>query len=157
MAGTAPAISLTEAAKEEKTSMSAAAEKVAKSHIRYSRIFKKSSQDGNLVLFLPQRELKITEKTVEPLMGVAMVHENAVSKGLRAFVQIVLVFRYGREDEELMGLRFCNEIVVAADQVYPQMDFGGKNKDRKGFKMKDKRAQLNNHTSLITSRGKCDF
>jgi hypothetical protein len=25
--------------------------------------------------------------------------------------------RYGREDEELMGLRFCNEVVIAAEQV----------------------------------------
>ena len=31
----------------------------------------------------------------------------------------MFVFRYGREDEELMGLRFCNEIVVAAEQIYP--------------------------------------
>ncbi len=29
------------------------------------------------------------------------------------------IFRYGREDEELMGLRFCNEVVVAAEQIYP--------------------------------------
>ena len=28
-------------------------------------------------------------------------------------------YRYGREDEELMGLRFCNEVVVAAEQIYP--------------------------------------
>jgi hypothetical protein len=27
------------------------------------------------------------------------------------------LFRYGREDEELMGLRFCNEVVIAAEQV----------------------------------------
>ena len=27
--------------------------------------------------------------------------------------------RYGREDEELMGLRFCNEVVIAAEQIYP--------------------------------------
>ena len=27
--------------------------------------------------------------------------------------------RYGREDEELMGLRFCNEVIVAAEQIYP--------------------------------------
>ena len=31
----------------------------------------------------------------------------------------VHLFRYGREDEELMGLRFCNEVVVAAEQIYP--------------------------------------
>ncbi len=31
----------------------------------------------------------------------------------------ILPSRYGREDEELMGLRFCNEIVIAAEQLHP--------------------------------------
>ncbi len=31
----------------------------------------------------------------------------------------LLPSRYGREDEELMGLRFCNEIVIAAEQLHP--------------------------------------
>ena len=31
-------------------------------------------------------------------------------------------FRYGRDDEELLGLRFCNEVVVAADQIHPPPD-----------------------------------
>ena len=30
--------------------------------------------------------------------------------------------RYGRDDEELLGLRFCNEVVVAADQIHPPPD-----------------------------------
>ena len=35
-------------------------------------------------------------------------------------LKVVLIrFRYGREDEELMGLRFCNEVVIAAEQIYP--------------------------------------
>ena len=32
---------------------------------------------------------------------------------------ILLFFRYGREDEELMGLRFCNEVIVAGEQIFP--------------------------------------
>ena len=32
---------------------------------------------------------------------------------------LTLHFRYGRDDEELLGLRFCNEVVVAADQIHP--------------------------------------
>ena len=34
-------------------------------------------------------------------------------------IHLFIFFRYGREDEELMGLRFCNEVVVAAEQIYP--------------------------------------
>ena len=38
-------------------------------------------------------------------------------------------FRYGRDDEELLGLRFCNEVVVAADQIYPPPSDRKENKE----------------------------
>lgn len=31
----------------------------------------------------------------------------------------MLTFRYGREDEEVMGLKFCNEAVMCLAQLYP--------------------------------------
>ncbi len=40
-------------------------------------------------------------------------------KSYVAVLWVILPFRYGREDEELMGLRFCNEIVIAAEQLHP--------------------------------------
>ena len=65
------------------------------SGVRFSRIFKKSSVDGNLVLFLPQREIMISESGVEPLMGVALVHEDVLkkTKGVRIFLQVILTYR----------------------------------------------------------------
>lgn len=30
-----------------------------------------------------------------------------------------MTFRYGREDEEVMGLKFCNEAVMCLAQLYP--------------------------------------
>ncbi|KAG8226662.1 hypothetical protein J437_LFUL005748, partial [Ladona fulva] len=30
-----------------------------------------------------------------------------------------MTFRYGREDEEVMGLKFCNEAIMALGQLYP--------------------------------------
>ena len=30
-----------------------------------------------------------------------------------------LELRYGREDEELMGLQFCNEMIIVTHQIYP--------------------------------------
>ena len=63
--------------------------------VRYNRIFKKTSQDGNFVLFLPQRELVISEKRVEPLMGVALVHQSVIHDNplFKVFLQVVLMFR----------------------------------------------------------------
>lgn len=35
------------------------------------------------------------------------------------FGQVTLTFRYGREDEEVMGLKFCNEAIMCLAQLYP--------------------------------------
>lgn len=37
----------------------------------------------------------------------------------QVYGQITLTFRYGREDEEVMGLKFCNEAVMCLAQLYP--------------------------------------
>ena len=37
----------------------------------------------------------------------------------RAVLQFSLELRYGREDEELMGLQFCNEMIIANQRIYP--------------------------------------
>lgn len=31
-------------------------------------------------------------------------------------------FRYGREDEEVMGLRFCNEAIMSLHQIWPRLE-----------------------------------
>ena len=62
--------------------------------VRYNRIFKKVSQDNQLVLFLPQRELTVSENGVESLMGIALIHENIMKEPtLKVYLHIVLVFR----------------------------------------------------------------
>ncbi|KAI9555630.1 hypothetical protein GHT06_018145 [Daphnia sinensis] len=35
------------------------------------------------------------------------------------FAQILLTFRYGRDDEEVMGLKLSNESVLCVEQIYP--------------------------------------
>jgi beta-arrestin len=37
----------------------------------------------------------------------------------KVFGQVTLTFRYGREDEEVMGLRFCNEAVMSLNKLFP--------------------------------------
>ena len=49
------------------------------------------SFDGNLVLFLPQRELGMSENKVESLMGVALIHENVMQvNGMKVFLQVIV-------------------------------------------------------------------
>ncbi len=45
------------------------------------------------VLFLPHRELMVTEAKVEPLIGVALVHEGLLQAKVKVYLQVVLMFR----------------------------------------------------------------
>ena len=40
-----------------------------------------------------------------------------LSKYLSSVLQVSLELRYGREDEELMGLQFCNEMILATVSI----------------------------------------
>ena len=40
-------------------------------------------------------------------------------KGRRVFVQLVIIFRHGREDDETMGLSFKKELILDRTQVKP--------------------------------------
>nr|CAD7437807.1 unnamed protein product [Timema bartmani] len=44
---------------------------------------------------------------------------KSISFRFQVFGQVTLTFRYGREDEEVMGLKFCNEAVMCLAQLYP--------------------------------------
>lgn len=41
---------------------------------------------------------------------------------LFCFCLYAIQFRYGREDEEVMGLKFCNEAIIALKQIWPAVD-----------------------------------
>uniref|UniRef100_A0A1B0CBA9 Putative arrestin n=1 Tax=Lutzomyia longipalpis TaxID=7200 RepID=A0A1B0CBA9_LUTLO len=83
------------------------------------RIFKKTSPNAVLTLYLGTREIISRRGVVEALRGVLFVDPKYIV-GHRLFSQLTLTFRYGREDEEVMGLKFCNEAVIALKQVWPQ-------------------------------------
>lgn len=67
------------------------------------------------------REIVTKRGVVEPLRGVLFVDPKYVI-GSRLFSQLTLTFRYGREDEEVMGLKFCNEAVIALKQIWPRTE-----------------------------------
>lgn len=85
------------------------------------RIYKKTSPNSLVTLYLGTREIVSKRGVVGPLRGVLFVDPKYVV-GHRLFCQLTLTFRYGREDEEVMGLKFCNEAVIALNQIWPRTD-----------------------------------
>ncbi|KAL4701979.1 hypothetical protein ACJJTC_011705 [Scirpophaga incertulas] len=55
---------------------------------------------------------------VEPIDGVVLLDEEYV-RGRKVFGQVVCTFRYGREEDEVMGLNFYKELFLASEQIYP--------------------------------------
>ncbi|XP_022643914.1 phosrestin-2-like [Varroa destructor] len=56
---------------------------------------------------------------VSSIDGVVLV-EPGYLQDRRVFAMVVLTFRYGREDEEVMGLKFYTEAILDYRQVYPE-------------------------------------
>lgn len=50
--------------------------------------------------------------------GVVLLDEEYV-RGRKVFGQMVCTFRYGREEDEVMGLNFYKELFLASEQIYP--------------------------------------
>ncbi|XP_047362068.1 phosrestin-2-like isoform X1 [Vespa velutina] len=82
------------------------------------RVYKKSSPNSKLTLYLASRDLIVNDAKIDKLQGVLLVDPEYLQQK-RVFGQITLTFRYGREDEEVMGLKFCNEAVMCVSQLYP--------------------------------------
>lgn len=40
-------------------------------------------------------------------------------RGRKVWGQVVCTFRYGREEDEVMGLNFYKELFLASEQLYP--------------------------------------
>ncbi|XP_047495006.1 arrestin homolog [Penaeus chinensis] len=89
--------------------------------MNHAKVFKKTAPNGKLTVYVERRELWIKDDGIQALHGVLFVDANYV-KERKVFGQFVLTFRYGREDEEVMGLRFCNEACLQAEQLWPRQN-----------------------------------
>ncbi|GAB0099206.1 uncharacterized protein DMENIID0001_150540 [Sergentomyia squamirostris] len=96
--------------------------------VETTRVYKKTSSNAMITLYLATREMVHRMGSVEPLRGV-LYADPKFAAGFRIFGQLTLTFRYGRDDEEVMGLRFCNEAIIALKQIYPKPETDGDHKE----------------------------
>jgi arrestin-2 len=84
------------------------------------KIFKKCAPNGRVYLYMGKREFISCDGAVEPINGVVNIQDHHDTlKGRRVYVQLVITFRHGREDEETMGLSFKKELILDRVQVFP--------------------------------------
>ncbi|VVC37473.1 Hypothetical protein CINCED_3A005800 [Cinara cedri] len=81
-------------------------------------VFKKSSSDGKIILYLSKRDIVDHITYVDSVDGVVML-DNSYLKNGKIFGQVVCSFRYGRKEDEVMGLCFQKDLYLASVQIYP--------------------------------------
>ncbi|NWT54842.1 ARRS protein, partial [Erythrocercus mccallii] len=84
-------------------------------------IFRKSTRDKALTIYLGKRDFVDNIESVEPVDGVVLV-DPAIIKGKKVFVSLTCVFRYGQEDIDVIGLAFRRDLYFSRVQVYPPAD-----------------------------------
>ncbi|CAD6214674.1 GSCOCG00004173001-RA-CDS [Cotesia congregata] len=82
------------------------------------KVFKKTTPNGKVTVYLGKRDFIDHLDFVDPIDGVVVV-ENDYLQGRRVYGQVITTFRYGREEDEVMGVKFSKEMVIAKDQIIP--------------------------------------
>ncbi|XP_017784325.1 PREDICTED: arrestin homolog [Nicrophorus vespilloides] len=81
------------------------------------KVFKKSSPNGKITMYLGKRDYVDHISGVEPIDGVILIDNDY--KDRKVFGQVVCSFRYGRAEDEVMGLNFQKDLFLVSEQLYP--------------------------------------
>lgn len=82
------------------------------------KVFKKTAPNGKITVYLGRRDFVDNTVNTEPVDGVVLVDGDYL-KGRKVFATVSVTYRFGREDDEVMGLHFSKEMQLTAHQVYP--------------------------------------
>ncbi|XP_048221256.1 beta-arrestin-2 isoform X3 [Perognathus longimembris pacificus] len=85
-----------------------------------TRVFKKSSPNCKLTVYLGKRDFVDHLDKVDPVDGVVLVDPDYL-KDRKVFVTLTCAFRYGREDLDVLGLSFRKDLFIATYQAFPPM------------------------------------
>lgn len=83
-----------------------------------TRVFKKSSSNGKITVYLGKRDFVDHITHVDPIDGVVFI-DSEYMKERKVFGQVLAAFRYGREDLDVLGLTFRKNLFLAHEQIYP--------------------------------------
>uniref|UniRef100_A0AAY4BWG9 Arrestin C-terminal-like domain-containing protein n=1 Tax=Denticeps clupeoides TaxID=299321 RepID=A0AAY4BWG9_9TELE len=84
------------------------------------RVFKKSSPNCKLTVYLGKRDFVDHLDHVDPVDGVLLVDPEYL-KDRKVFVTLTCAFRYGREDLDVLGLSFRKDLYISTFQAFPPL------------------------------------
>lgn len=85
------------------------------------KVFKKTAPNGKLTVYLGRRDFVDNTTSCEPVDGI-VVCENDYLRGRKVFAAVTVTYRFGREEDEVMGLHFSKEMQLSTQQIYPSTE-----------------------------------
>ncbi|PBC28583.1 arrestin homolog [Apis cerana] len=82
------------------------------------KVFKKTTPNGKVTVYLGRRDFIDHLDSIDPIDGIIVV-ENDYLQGRKVYGQVTTTFRYGREEDEVMGVKFSKELVLCREQIVP--------------------------------------
>jgi len=82
------------------------------------KVFKKTAPNGKITVYLGRRDFIDNTQVTEPVDGVVLI-DNDYTRGRKIFAAVTVTYRFGREEDEIMGLNFSKEMQLCAQQIYP--------------------------------------
>uniref|UniRef100_A0A4W5QNP1 Arrestin-C n=1 Tax=Hucho hucho TaxID=62062 RepID=A0A4W5QNP1_9TELE len=82
------------------------------------RIYKKTSGNGSIALYLGKRDFVDHVESVDIVDGVIKV-DPAELEGRKVWVYLACSFRYGSDDLDLIGMNYRKDIWIKRQQIYP--------------------------------------
>ncbi|XP_068424090.1 S-arrestin a [Clinocottus analis] len=83
-------------------------------------VFKKICKDKSVGVYMGRRDFVDHVDSVDPVDGVIVIDPEAL-QGRKVFVTLSCIFRYGRDDMDVMGIAFRRELYLSTRQVYPPL------------------------------------
>lgn len=82
------------------------------------KVFKKTTPNGKVTFYLGRRDFIDHLDYCDPIDGVVVVDKDYL-KERRVFGQLITTYRYGREEDEVMGVKFSKELILCKEQIVP--------------------------------------
>ena len=82
------------------------------------KVFKKSTPNGKMTIYLGKRDFIDHLDYCDPIDGVIVV-DNEYLRGRKVFGQLMTSWVTGREEDEVMGVKFSKDLVLAKEQIVP--------------------------------------
>ncbi|KGL79944.1 Arrestin-C, partial [Tinamus guttatus] len=82
------------------------------------RVFKKTSPNSKLSIYLGKRDFVDHVECVDAVDGVCLIDPEYL-KDRKVYVTLTCAFRYGRDDLDVIGLTFRKDLYVLTTQIFP--------------------------------------